>query len=81
MIHRSSFRYIPLVSCVLFGSAIPAHAQRPASWFVPNVVEQFNALTQRADPIGFHIGESPDPSLCKHYQGLARIEGADGTPY
>lgn len=61
--------------------AVPAHAQRPASWFVPDVVAQFNALTERADPLGFHIGESPDPSTCKHYQGLARIEGPDGTPY
>jgi hypothetical protein len=34
---------------------------------------QFNALTQRADPLGFHIGDSPDPSACKHYQALRML--------
>jgi hypothetical protein len=48
---------------------------------VPNVVEQFNALTERADPLGFDIVDSPNPSTCRHYQGLARLEGPDGTPY
>jgi hypothetical protein len=70
-----------LALTAVVGTALPAHAQRPAAWLVPDVVGQFNALTERADPLGFHIGESPDPSTCKHYQGLARIEGPDGTPY
>ena len=49
--------------------------------FVPDVVGQFNALTVRPDPLGFYIGNSPDPSSCKHYQGMVRIQAADGTPY
>jgi hypothetical protein len=78
---RNLVRLVTFVLSASVGTAVPAHAQRPAQWFVPDVIGQFNALTQRADPIGFHIGESPDPSTCKHYQGLTRIEGPDGTPY
>ena len=81
MLCRLSVHYIAIIFTVLFASALPAYAQRPATWTVPDVVGQFNALTERADPMGFHIGDSPNPSTCKHYQGLARIEGADGTPY
>ncbi len=49
--------------------------------FVPNVPEQFNSLTQYADPLGLNITTTPNPSTCRHYQGLARTEGADGTPF
>jgi hypothetical protein len=48
---------------------------------VPDVPEQFRALTPRPEAMGFHIGVSPDPSSCKHYQGIARVDAADGTPY
>jgi hypothetical protein len=49
--------------------------------FVPNVIDQFEALTEYADPLGFHTGGSPDPSSCKHYQAMVRVDGADGTPF
>ena len=52
MFHRPFISRVSLLIPVLLGAAMPAHAQRPASWFVPNVVEQFNALTERADPLG-----------------------------
>ncbi len=48
---------------------------------VPDVIGQFNALTERPDPLGFYIGDSPNPTACKHYQGMVRVEDADGTPY
>jgi hypothetical protein len=48
---------------------------------VPDVPEQFRALTPRPEAMGFHIGVSPDPSSCKHYQGIARVDAPDGTPY
>ena len=32
-------------------------------------------------PLGFDIANSPDPTTCKHYEGIARLQGADGTPY
>ncbi len=49
--------------------------------FVPDVIGQFNDLSVRPDPLGFYRGPSPDPSLCKHYQGIVRVAAADGTPY
>ncbi len=57
----------------------PVHAQQAP--FVPDVEAQFNALSYRPDALGFDIGNSPDPTTCKHYEGIARLQGADGTPY
>src|SRR5262245_60191845 len=63
----------------------PARAQqsdRPDGMrFVPDVPGQFRALTERPDALGFHISTTPNPSSCKHYQGIARVDGADGTPF
>src|SRR5688572_15069940 len=55
------------------------HAQQQP--FVPEVEAQFNALSFRPDPLGFDIATSPDPTTCKHYEGIARLQGADRTPY
>jgi len=49
--------------------------------FVPDVPGQFRALTERPDALGFHISTTPDPSACRHYQGIVRVDGADGTPF
>lgn len=49
--------------------------------FIPNVHEQFASLTERPEALGFHIDGTPDPSKCKHYQGIVRVDGADGTPF
>jgi len=49
--------------------------------FVADVPGQFRGLTRYADPLGFHLGNSPNPSDCRHYQGLARVDGEDGTPF
>ena len=49
--------------------------------FVPDVRGQFRALTERADALGFNIGTSPNPSNCRHYQAITRVDGADGTPF
>jgi hypothetical protein len=69
-------------------TGLPAAAQ-PSNEvrFVPDVVGQFNALSVRPDPMGWDIGKyqqdetMPDPTLCRHYEGIARVQGADGTPY
>jgi hypothetical protein len=60
-------------------SVQPAHAQQAP--FVPDVEGQFNALAYRPDALGFDIGNTPDPTTCKHYEGIARLQGPDGTPY
>ena len=62
MFRQSFTRITMLILAATAGAAVPVHAQRPATWVVPDVVGQFNALTERADPLGFHIGQSPDPS-------------------
>ena len=55
--------------------------RRDGMRFVPNVPDQFKALTERADALGLHRGNSTNPTSCRHYQGLVRVDGADGTPF
>jgi len=70
-----------LLAMVGLSVATPrALAEKPEVYFVPDVVGQFNALMERADALGFGRGSSPDPSMCKHYQGIARAHDP-GTPY
>ncbi|MDH3980172.1 MAG: PKD domain-containing protein [Gammaproteobacteria bacterium] len=57
-----------------------ANATEPEIYYVPDVINQFGALSVRADALGFSIGISPDPSASKHYQGIVRSHGR-GTPY
>ncbi len=45
------------------------------------MIEQFQALTELADPLGFHRSTTPNPSQCRHYQAITRVDGADGTPF
>ena len=49
--------------------------------FLPDVPGQFRALTERPEALGLHISTTPDPSACRHYQGIGRVDGADGTPF
>ena len=67
---------------LLTGAAIGQTSdRRDGMRFVPNVQSQFHDLTIRADGFGLNITTTPDPSTCKHYQGMVRAEGADGTPF
>ena len=67
---------------ILTGAPLNAAAQdtEQTTRFVPDVVAQFNALTQRADAMGFEL-YGPDPSQCDHMQAVVRVDAADGTPY
>jgi hypothetical protein len=47
----------------------------------PNVLEQFYRLQLNGDPFRFHPGVGDVASNCRHYQGMARINAPDGTPY
>jgi hypothetical protein len=85
-IQRSVLLMVGISACALGNeqpavgeSELPAVAP-PKVYFPPDVVGQFNAVTDRADALGFGIGASEDPSLCYHYQGIARASGP-GTPY
>lgn len=49
--------------------------------FVPDVAGQFFNLTQYPEALGLDRTTTSNPSACKHYQGLARADGPDGTPF
>ena len=79
-------RLLPVVPALLaFMASVSLHAQasdRPDGMrFVPDVPGQFFSLTELPEPLGFHVGGSPDPSTCRHYQAATRVDGADGTPF
>jgi hypothetical protein len=76
-------RHVSIVAvlAVVGLSAIKVEAQVQLPRFLPDVRGQFDALTTRPDAMGFHIGDGPDPSQCRHNQALIRTESADGTPY
>jgi hypothetical protein len=68
---NTAFAVTPQEACEIDRSGITC---------VPNVVDQFNKLALRPEALGFNLGNSPEPEQCKHYQGLARRNGA-GVPY
>ena len=75
-------RYVSLAAIAVAGLVLSVHpAQAQQAPFVPDVQAQFDALSYRPDALGFRIGSSPDPTTCKHYEGIARLQAADGTPY
>src|SRR5688572_29651620 len=70
--------YVTALALAIAGSA---GADEPGThYFVPDVIVQFNALAVRPEALGFGLGGSPEPSICRHYQGMARAQGP-GTPY
>lgn len=80
-------KQILLKAALLISFMVPAPVsaqiseRRDRMRFVPDVPGQFKALTQRADALGLHRGNSTNPTSCRHYQGLVRVDGADGTPF
>lgn len=86
---RSALLLATALAAVLGGATIAAAGPSsslatgaaPVGRFVPDVLAQFDALSPRPDGLAFDIGTSPDPNTCQHYQGIARGEGADGTPF
>src|SRR5829696_2475582 len=81
--NKRTFLKAALLVSLLLPSTVSAQTSERADGmrFVPDVEGQFRALTERADPLGFHVGGSPNPSTCKHYQAITRVDGPDGTPF
>ncbi|HEX8031889.1 MAG TPA: PKD domain-containing protein [Vicinamibacterales bacterium] len=73
------FRSVVAAVCVTAGVGA-AEAQQQLPRFVPDVVAQFDALTERPDAMGFEL-RGPDPSQCRHMQAIVRVDAPDGTPY
>ena len=73
------------LALVLFAGPAPVSAQssgRPDGMvFLPDVPGQWRSLTERPEALGFHISTTPNPSACRHYQGIARVDDAEGTPF
>ncbi len=80
---QTSFRAAGLAALVVLAGPAGAQSSGRADGLrlVPHVVEQFKALTELADPLGFHRSTTPNPSQCRHYQAITRVDGADGTPF
>jgi len=81
--HTQQLKQVLLVFLLFGGSGGVSAEDRPDGMrFIPDVRGQFRALTRYADPMGLHITTTPNPSMCRHYQGIARIDAvADGTPF
>ncbi len=62
-------------------AAFAAEPRRDGMRFIPDVIEAFGALSEAPETLGFHITTTADPSFCKHYQAIVRVNGADGTPF
>lgn len=61
-------------------STLVAVAAGSGPFYPPDVLNQFRALTDRADALGFNMNGAPDPTHCYHLQGISRTSGP-GTPY
>ena len=79
MVVRLLSRILVATAIAMFMAPQVTQAQQLRS--VPDVEGQFNALSYRPDALGFDIGDTVEPTTCKHYEGIGRLEGPDGTPY
>lgn len=61
--------------------AAEASPPGPASPYAHDPIASINGLRTRAEALGWHIPSGrPEPTICKHWQGIAR-SGGMGTPY
>ncbi|HEV8200982.1 MAG TPA: hypothetical protein VGS03_13250 [Candidatus Polarisedimenticolia bacterium] len=67
-----------VITALLSVGAAAASGNGP--YYPPNVVDQIDNLSDRADALGFNMNGAPDPTHCYHLQGIARTSGP-GTPY
>ena len=84
---RTRFVFLSISVCVAMlvpgvapGVGLPGSSGDP-DVAVPDVDIQFALMQLHGDPMAFHLGVGDDPKTCKHYQGVARVNGTDGTPY
>ena len=72
-------RMLPVIA-LTFLIVSSASGSSSQIYYPPDVPGQIRSIAKRADALGFHIGTSSDPSMCYHYQSVARSNGP-GTPY
>lgn len=70
-----------------FATPVPTRAQGQGSGpainhnVAPDVEFQFAAMSVHGDPLALRLGVGDDADICRHYQSINRVNGADGTPY
>ena len=80
-IHPLVRRSLALAVAWAAGGPTARAVEPPGGYTVDDVVAQFREIALHGDALGFHLGPGVDPDLCRHYQGVNRINGSDGTPY
>ena len=71
-----------LISLITFNTVIGQVSDRKDGMrFVPDPINQVFYISQYADALGLNITTTPNPSVCRHYQGIVRTEDAEGTPF
>ena len=70
-----------LVICAVVGVIAQTSGRADGMRFIPDVPHAFYNLAEYPETLGLNITTTPDPSTCRHYQGMTRHEGADGTPF
>ena len=79
--HTQSLLGICASAMLSTGSWAQPELPPPGGYTVDDVVSQFVTLSHHPDPISVNQGVGQDSTLCKHYQGVVRHYGLDGTPY
>jgi PKD domain len=62
-------------------SGEPESGLDTAPAFVHDAPAQFRDLSLRPDGLGFSLGSAPNPDSCRHLQGVARYQAANGANY
>jgi len=84
MRHARTATLVALLTLLSLAPCMAAVEAIDGMFYVPDIVGQFNSLGLRGDGLAFGVGRLPeilDMSICKHFQGVVRTQGHDGTPY
>lgn len=68
----------PLVVLAVTWGGTPALRAERTLFSVPT---RFRDIARHGDPLGWHLGVASDPDVCRHYQGIVRVDSAAGTPH
>ncbi|HEX6852711.1 MAG TPA: hypothetical protein VF139_15045 [Candidatus Polarisedimenticolaceae bacterium] len=68
-------------SSTLADAVVPPDGQYAVPTALGGVQGAFNGLSKRPDALAIYPATGRVGTTCKHYQGIARVHGTDGTPY
>ena len=70
-----------LIISTVIATAAQTSDRKDGMRFVPDPINQVFYLSETADALGLNITTTPNPSTCRHYQGIIRTEDSEGTPF